>query len=151
MHEVFPQELRDAQVRLKLNAVASAVQNKRVVMIDDSIVRGTTSAYIVRLLKNAGAREVHVRISAPPFLHPCYYGTDVDSENNLIARGHSPEDIARMIGADSVQFLSVERALTLAGRESADSLCAACFDSRYPAGVPSITEKDRFEKLQVFP
>ncbi|MCR4764241.1 MAG: amidophosphoribosyltransferase [Lachnospiraceae bacterium] len=141
------QELRDAQVRLKLNAVASAVQNKRVVMIDDSIVRGTTSAYIVRLLKNAGAREVHVRISAPPFLHPCYYGTDVDSENSLIARGHSPEDIARMIGADSVQFLSVERALTLAGSKKADSLCAACFDSRYPAGVPSITEKDRFEKL----
>ena len=138
---------RSRQVRLKLNAVASAVKGRRIVLIDDSIVRGTTSAYIVKLLREAGAWEVHMRISAPPFLHPCYYGTDVDSENSLIACGHSEEQVARMIGADSLRFLSVERALSLAGSERRENLCAACFNGKYPAGVPQVAAKERFEQI----
>ena len=139
------QEERSEQVRLKLNAVSSAVQGKRVVLIDDSIVRGTTSAYIIRLLKEAGATAVHMRISAPPFLHPCYYGTDVDSANSLIANGHTPEEIAGMIGADSQGFLTVERALCLAGDDASGAFCAACFNGVYPDGTPVVTDKERFE------
>ena len=139
------QEERSEQVRLKLNAVSSAVQRKRVVLIDDSIVRGTTSAYIIRLLKEAGATAVHMRISAPPFLHPCYYGTDVDSANSLIANGHTPEEIAGMIGADSLGFLTVERALCLAGDDASGAFCAACFNGVYPDGTPVVTDKERFE------
>ncbi len=140
------QELRDSQVRLKLNAVAGVVKDKRIVLIDDSIVRGTTSAYIVNMLKNAGARQVHMRISSPPFLHPCYYGTDIDSENSLIAKGHSIDEIAHIIGADSLAFLPIEHARELAGEAFKDKLCAACFDGNYPAGIPTVTEKERFEE-----
>lgn len=132
-------------VRLKLNAVSSVVRDKRVVLIDDSIVRGTTSRYIVGLLMHAGAKEVHLRISSPPFLHPCYYGTDVDSENSLIANGHTPAQIAEMVGASSLAFLSLKRAYQLAGSALAGDLCTACFSGVYPAGVPSVAEKNRFE------
>ncbi len=139
------QELRDSQVRLKLNAVSGVVKDKRIVLIDDSIVRGTTSAYIVNMLKNAGARQVHMRISSPPFLHPCYYGTDIDSENSLIAKGHSVDEIARIIGADSLAFLPIGHARELAGESFKDKLCSACFDGMYPAGIPKVTQKERFE------
>ncbi|MCR5674589.1 MAG: amidophosphoribosyltransferase [Lachnospiraceae bacterium] len=139
------QKERADQVRLKLNAVSSVVSGKRIILIDDSIVRGTTSKYIVQLLKDAGASEVHLRISAPPFLHPCFYGTDIDSDHSLIANGHTPEEIARMIGADSLAFLSLDRVYALAGEELSGHLCAACFDGNYPAGVPTVADKDRFE------
>ncbi len=141
------QDARDHMVRLKLNAVASAVKDKRVVLIDDSIVRGTTSSYIVSLIREAGAREVHLRISAPPFLHPCYYGTDVDSSNSLIACGHTVEDVARITGADSLAFLSVERALSLCPGYGAGSYCAACFDGQYPESVPTVADKGRFDAV----
>jgi amidophosphoribosyltransferase len=130
------QEHRENLVRLKLNAVSGALRDKRVIMIDDSIVRGTTSGRIVDLIRRAGAREVHVRISAPPFLNPCYYGTDIPSREKLIAYHHSTEEICRMIGADSLGFLSVESALQLASPKMPSELCAACFDGRYPAGEP---------------
>ena len=139
------QDARELMVRQKLGVVASAVRDKRVILIDDSIVRGTTSSYIVSLIRQAGAKEVHLRISSPPFLHPCYYGTDVDSENSLIARGHTPEDVARITGADSLAFLSVERALSLCPGCGTDRFCAACFNGEYPENIPSVAEKDRFE------
>ena len=94
---------------MKLSAVSGVVKGRRVVMIDDSIVRGTTSARIVSLLKNAGAAEVHVRISSPPFKHPCYFGTDIPSEDQLIASGHTVDEICKLIGADSLGYLEGER------------------------------------------
>nr|MCR4929295.1 amidophosphoribosyltransferase [Lachnospiraceae bacterium] len=112
-------------------------------LIDDSIVRGTTSGRIVKLLKEAGAKEVHMRISSPPFLHPCYYGTDIDSEENLIACSHSVEEIAEIIGADSLGFLPVEELGSLTGNEN---YCSACFSGNYPTALPTDTRKDRFEK-----
>ena len=125
------QSLRENLVRQKMGAVPSTLNGKRVVLVDDSIVRGTTSERIVRMLRNAGAKEVHMRISSPPFLNPCYYGTDVDSRENLIAVHHSNEEICKMIGADSLGFLSVEDARQLAGSDP-DRFCAACFDGKYP-------------------
>ena len=97
------------KVRIKLSPVKNVIDGKRVVLIDDSIVRGTTSKRIVKLLRDAGAKEIHMRISAPPFLHACYYGTDIDSEENLIACHHSMEEIAEMIGVDSLGYLEVEK------------------------------------------
>ena len=94
-------------MRIKLNALASEVKDKRVILLDDSIVRGTTSARIVKMLKDAGAREVHLRISSPPFLWPCYYGTDIPSKEDLIACKYSEEEIARLLGADSLSYLSL--------------------------------------------
>ena len=102
------QQLRAQAVRIKLNPIAAAVKGKRVVMIDDSIVRGTTIANIVRMLRTAGAAEVHVRISSPPFTNPCYYGTDVPSRENLIACQHTLPEIREIIGADSLGYLRVD-------------------------------------------
>ncbi len=123
---------RGGQVDLKLNAASSVVSGKRVVLIDDSIVRGTTSARIVKMLKKAGAKEVHMRISSPPFLHPCYYGTDVDSDKGLIATSHTVDEICGIIGADSLGYLSMEDALRLVPGRDPDSFCAACFKGDYP-------------------
>ena len=134
---------RAGQVNIKLSAVSDAVKGKKVVLIDDSIVRGTTSGRIVTLLRNAGAREIHMRVSAPPFLYPCYYGTDIDSKENLVACHHSADEIAKMIGADSLGFLPVERLGELTGGRSC---CSACFDGEYPTDIPADTRKDRFEQ-----
>ena len=140
------QAARENLVKIKLNPIADTIRGKRVVLIDDSIVRGTTSARIVRLVREAGATEVHFRVSAPPFLNPCYYGTDIDSRENLIACQHSVEEIAKIIGADSLGYLSVENALKLAGGNDAEGrFCSACFDGKYPTEIPSETSKDRFE------
>lgn len=102
------QKSRTNQVRIKLNPITNVIKGKRVVMIDDSIVRGTTCARIVKLLRNAGAKEIHMRVSAPPFLNPCYYGTDIDSRDNLIACHHTVDEIAEIIGVDSLGYLSVD-------------------------------------------
>ena len=117
--------------------------DKRVVLVDDSIVRGTTSGRIVSLLREAGAKEIHLRISAPPFLNPCYYGTDIDSRENLIACHHTVEEIAQIVGADSLGYLPAERLGALIGR---DCCCNACFTGQYPTPVPTDTRKDRFER-----
>jgi amidophosphoribosyltransferase len=131
------------QVKIKLSAIEDVIRGKRVVLIDDSIVRGTTSGRIVSLLREAGAKEIHMRISSPPFLHPCYYGTDIDSREHLIACRHTVEEIAGIIGADSLGYLPVEALRELAGP---DMYCHACFSGDYPTTVPSDTRKDRFER-----
>ena len=134
------------KVKIKLAAIDETVRDKRVVLIDDSIVRGTTSGQIVRLLREAGAREIHMRISSPPFLHPCYYGTDIDSEDHLIACHHTVEEIRDLIGADSLGYLPVSALYELAGCPAPCSgYCSACFDGNYPTEIPSDTRKDRFE------
>ena len=137
------QDSRINQVNIKLSAVKEAVHNKRIILIDDSIVRGTTSAHIVKLLRQAGAKEIHMRISAPHFLHPCYYGTDIDSEDQLIAVHHTDPEIAEYIGADTLGFLPVGRLSELIG---SSEFCSACFDGHYPSAIPSDTRKDRFEQ-----
>lgn len=137
------QDHRVDQVKIKLSPVESEVRGKRVVLIDDSIVRGTTSARIVTLLRSAGASEIHMRISAPPFLYPCYYGTDIDSQDHLIACHHSVEEMARMIGVDSLGYLPLENLRDLCG---GDGYCSACFSGCYPTAVPEDTRKDQFEE-----
>ena len=139
---ISPINRRD-QVRIKLSVIESAVKEKRIVLIDDSIVRGTTSGQIVRLLRNAGAAEIHMRITSPPFLHPCYYGTDIDSEEHLIACRHTVREISDMIGADSLGYLPVEDLSALTGN---NFFCSACFSGNYPAGIPGDTRKGCFEK-----
>lgn len=136
------QDKRIDQVRIKLSAISESVKDKRIVLIDDSIVRGTTSRQIVNLLREAGAKEVHMRISSPPFMHPCYYGTDVDSRENLIACHHSVEEIADIIGADSLGYLPELELKNLIGSEN---FCSACFNGVYPTPIPDVITKDRFE------
>ncbi|WP_097005049.1 amidophosphoribosyltransferase [Lacrimispora amygdalina] len=127
------QSNRESSVRIKLNVLKEAVVGKRVIMIDDSIVRGTTSALIVNMLREAGASEVHVRISAPPFLHPCYFGTDIPDEDQLIAHNRSIDEIRDVLGADSLSYLNIERL-----NEMAEGLpiCTACFSGNYPIEPP---------------
>ena len=137
------QDARVDQVKIKLSPVVSEVKDKRVVLIDDSIVRGTTSARIVTLLRNAGAKEIHMRISAPPFLYPCYYGTDIDSCEHLIACHHSVKEIAQRIGADSLGYLPLENLESLCGNTD---YCSACFSGRYATDIPEDTRKDQFEQ-----
>lgn len=139
------QKHREDAVRIKLNVVKSTVEGKRVIMVDDSIVRGTTSARIVRLLREAGAREVHVRLSSPPFTHPCYFGTDIDSTENLIAAHHTCEEIAQIIGADSVGYLSLEACDKLA-KGSKCGFCKGCFTGTYPVDPPKSDSKNKFER-----
>jgi len=138
------QTARQNAVRIKLNAVRATVAGKRVVLIDDSIVRGTTSARIVSLLREAGASEVHMRLSSPPFRHPCYFGTDIDSTDNLIAANHSIEEIRQLIGADSLGYLPVECLDKLADR-SACGFCKGCFTGQYPVAPPADAAKNKFE------
>ena len=130
------------QVKIKLNPIGEVVNGKRVVLIDDSIVRGTTSGQIVSLLREAGATEIHMRISSPPFRNPCYYGTDIDSQEHLIACHHSIPEIAEIIGADSLGYLEIEDLAEMIG---SPNFCHACFSGDYPTEIPSRTEKDRFE------
>ena len=140
------QKSREDKVRIKLNPVADTVKGKRVVLIDDSIVRGTTCARIVNILREAGAKEVHMRVSAPPFIEPCYYGTDIDSREGLIANKFTVDEIAKEIGADSLGYLSVDNVTKLCGCGDTRGYCTACFDGKYPTDVPEHSNKDRFEK-----
>lgn len=128
------QSSRESSVRIKLNVLAEAVKGKRVIMIDDSIVRGTTSDRIVSMLKEAGATEVHVRVSSPPFLYPCYFGTDIPSRDQLIAYNRTIEDIRNVIGADSLAYLKIDRL-----GEMVDHLphCTGCFTGKYPMEPPT--------------
>ena len=135
-------DIRVDSVKLKLAAVEESVKGRRVVLVDDSIVRGNTMGRVVKLLRDAGAKEIHVRISSPPFLHPCYYGTDIDSEEHLIACRHSIEETCRIIGADSLGYFPVEKLGCLTGNRG---FCSACFDGKYPTSIPADTRKDRFE------
>lgn len=135
---------RTNTVKIKLNVVKDVVKGKRVVMIDDSIVRGTTSARIVNLLKEAGAKEVHVRISCPPFTNPCFFGVDIDSKENLIACKMDVEGIRKFIKADSLGYLSIDSVKKIAFNTDAD-FCVGCFSGKYPIDVPEEMPKDKFE------
>jgi amidophosphoribosyltransferase len=137
------QSERERSVRIKLNSLGTSVKGKRVVMLDDSIVRGTTCARIVTMLKDSGAKEVHLRISSPPFLWPCYYGTDIPSKKDLVACQHSVEEIGKMCFADSIDFLRLEN-LPKMLHGNCSGYCDACFSGKYPAHIPdyNIASKD---------
>ena len=137
------QSSRESSVRVKLNVLREAVEGKRVIMIDDSIVRGTTSDRIVRMLREAGAKEVHMRVSSPPFLHPCYFGTDVPEREQLIAHHRSVDEICRIIGADSLGYLRLERL-----SEMVDGLpvCRGCFTGEYPLDPPTEDIRGEYDR-----
>ena len=139
------QNVREDKVKIKLNPVSETVKGKRVILVDDSIVRGTTCARVVKLLRDAGATEIHVRSSAPAFLNPCYYGTDIASREVLIACNHTPEEMAKLFGADSVAFLPLEDVFKLAESGFCKGYCAACFDGKYPAGEPKCQDTNKYD------
>ena len=130
------QSQRESSVKIKLNVIEEVVRGKRIVMVDDSIVRGTTCANIIKMLKKAGAKEVHVRISSPPFLHPCYFGTDIPSEDQLIASGRTVEEICKEIGADSLGYLETDKLSEMICNQT--GFCDACFTGNYPIEPPTI-------------
>jgi amidophosphoribosyltransferase len=134
------QSVRDFGVRLKLNPVRALLEGKRVILVDDSIVRGTTSQKIVRMIRNAGASEVHMRISCPPTISPCFYGVDTPSKNQLIAANKSVEEIREYIGADSLAYLSLEGLKKACGDGEKTSYCAACYTGNYPTEIIDVEE-----------
>ena len=138
------QKSRESSVQVKLNALREAVNGKRVVMIDDSIVRGTTSDRIVEMLRKAGAKEVHMRVSSPPFLWPCYFGTDIPSRDQLIAYDHSVDEIRDIIGADSLAYLKLERLEELIGGKL--GICKGCFTGKYPLDPPKEDIRGEYDK-----
>lgn len=136
------QKNRESSVQVKLNALRDAVEGRRVIMIDDSIVRGTTSDRIVRMLREAGAKEVHMRVSSPPFLWPCYFGTDIPARDQLIAYNRSVDEICKIIGADSLGYLKEERLSQIVeGRE----ICSGCFTGKYPLDPPEEDIRGEFD------
>ncbi len=138
------QRLRENTVHIKLNPIADTVKGKRVVLVDDSIVRGTTSKQVVQMLRDAGATEVHFLSSAPEFLYPCYFGVDIDSRKDLIAANHTLEEMREILGVDSLGFLSVEGVKKIA-EGCTCGLCTGCFTGEYPIPKPARTEKSKFE------
>ena len=125
-------------MKLKLNPVSSCIKGKSLVVVDDSLVRGTTSRKLVYHLKSAGAREVHMRISAPPSTHSCFYGIDTPTRSELIASSQSIEQIRRFIGADSLGYLSLEGLLEVTEKGAGRGFCHACFSGQYPVPVPGL-------------
>ncbi len=142
------QSQRETAVKIKLNALAQSVRGKRVIMIDDSIVRGTTVARLVNILKSAGAKEVHMRVSSPPFLWPCYYGTDVPSKDRLIACKYPMEEIAQVIGVDSLGYLGLENLHDIAIGAKC-GFCDACFTGNYPSEVPNYDEEEQNDETEI--
>ena len=136
------QKERESSVKIKLSVIGSVVRGKRIVLVDDSIVRGTTIANLIRMLKGCGALEVHVRISSPPFLYPCFFGTDVPSSKQLIANLHSTEEIRKMIGADSLGYMPVEELQSMVGDLP---ICTGCFTNHYPMETPQEEIRDLLE------
>jgi amidophosphoribosyltransferase len=134
------QSVRDFGVKLKLNPVRSVLEGKRIVLIDDSIVRGTTSKKIVRMIRNAGAKEVHMRISCPPTISPCFYGVDTPSKSQLIGANKSVEEIREYIGADSLSYLSLEGMKTACGDGEKTTYCTACYTGKYPTNWVDVDE-----------
>ena len=147
---IFPdQKDREDQVRKKLNPISSAVKGKRVVMVDDSIVRGTTSGRVVKLLREAGATEVHFMVSSPPFLYPCYYGTDVPDRDMLIANQHTKEEIREMIGVDSLNYLDLEDMKKIATLGGKNGFCYACFEGKYATEIPTPSVNKYENKINI--
>jgi len=139
------QEERDKAVRIKLNTIKSTINKKRVVLIDDSIVRGTTMRRIVKLIRETGAKEVHLRISSPPFINPCYFGTDISSRENLISCNMSKPEICKYLGADSLGFLSIEHVPKIAVNPKC-SFCDGCFTGKYPIPEPEQAIKSKYDE-----
>ena len=139
------QDVREDKVKIKLNPVANTVKGKRIVLVDDSIVRGTTCARIVKLLRDAGAKEIHLRSSAPQFLNPCYYGTDVASKDVLIACNHTIDEMTSIFGVDSLGFLRIEDVVKLGEGGDCKGYCTACFDGNYPTEPPTTTNRNKFD------
>ena len=139
------QEERDKSVRIKLNTIETTIKGKRIVLIDDSIVRGTTMKRIVKLVKEAGAKEVHLRISSPPFVNPCYFGTDIDSKDNLIACKMSNKEILDYLGADSLGFLQLDHVTKIAENAKC-GFCYGCFSGKYPVPEPEAAPKNKYDK-----
>ena len=136
------QSSRESSVRVKLNVLREVVKDKRVILIDDSIVRGTTSDQIVNMLKDAGAKEVHMRISSPPFLWPCYFGIDVPERHQLIAYNHTVDEICKEIGADTLGYLRLER---LPEMVNSLGICTGCFTGDYPIPAPEEDIRGEYE------
>jgi len=137
------QRLREAGIRLKFNPMRHVLEGKRVVLVDDSIVRGTTSRSIVQELRRAGAAEVHVRVASPPIVWPCFMGIDIASRGELIAAHHSEPEIAALVGADSLRYLSIDGLKRAVRQQSGEGFCFACFDGAYPLQVPQQLEMDK--------
>ena len=137
------QSTRVKSVKVKLSVLRDVVEGKRIIMIDDSIVRGTTSNQIVNMLRDAGAKEVHMRVSSPPFYHPCYFGIDIPSEDQLIAHNRTVEEICKHIGADSLGYLPLESLKDMAGGLP---ICDACFSGNYPIAPPTEDIRGEFDK-----
>ena len=133
------QEIRDFGVKLKLNPIRHLLEGKRVILVDDSIVRGTTSNKLVRMVRNAGAREVHLRISCPPTVSPCFYGVDTPSERELIAANNTVDEIRDYVGADSLAYLSLP-GLRRAVADDNDEYCYACYTREYPTALIQVEE-----------
>ena len=142
---ILPSQVgRSRAVGLKLNPLRASIEGKRVILVDDSIVRGTTSARIIRSLRDAGAKEIHIRISAPPFVAPCFFGVDIDSKENLIANKYSVDEICKQIGADSLVYLDLD-ALTSITQGTDVTYCTGCFTDKYPIDVSGAGRKDKFD------
>ena len=140
------QNKRKKLVALKLNPLKNSIKGKRIILIDDSIVRGTTLTGIIKTLRKAGAKEVHLRIASPAFIDVCYFGTDIDNKENLIANGRSVEEIRQIIGADTLEYLSIENLKEITKGCKMDNFCMGCFTGKYPIEVPKEIKKDRFEE-----
>ena len=124
--------MRELGVRLKFNIVREAIEGKRVVVVDDSIVRGTTSRSLIRMIRKGGAREIHFRVSSPPVTNPCYYGIDMPTREELVAHDRSVDEIRDAIGVDSLGYLSTEAMLEVVRGPGGDGACSACFTGDYP-------------------
>jgi amidophosphoribosyltransferase len=135
--------MREMGVRMKLSPLTETLAGKRVVMVDDTIVRGTTTRGTVRMLKEAGAAEVHVRITAPPYRYPCFFGVDTANQSELIASQHSVEEIREHIGADSLGYLSLKGLVNAIGLRK-DNFCSACLDGKYPIEIPNEAKLSKF-------
>ena len=141
------QSTRKKQVLLKLNPIKSTVAGKRIVLVDDSIVRGTTITRLIKILRRAGAKEVHLRIASPKFIGICYFGTDVAKKDELIGVNKTVEEIRQEIGADSLEYLSLENLRKIAEESNRTGFCEGCFTGKYPIEVPDEIQKDKFEKV----
>lgn len=139
------QSIRDFGVKIKLNPVKGIIKDKRVVVVDDSIVRGTTSRKIIKMIRNAGAKEIHYRISSPPILNPCFYGMDFPTKSELIATSHTPEEIRKYLRVDTLSYLSIEGLVKAAGGRK-EKYCMACFDGDYPVDFKDGHTKLMFEQ-----
>lgn len=140
------QNKRKKLVALKLNPLKNSIKGKRIVLIDDSIVRGNTLIGIIKTLRKAEAKEIHLRIAAPAFIDICYFGTDIDSKENLIANGRTVEEIREIIGADTLEYLSIDNLKEITKGCNIDGFCMGCFTGKYPIEVPKEIKKDRFEE-----